>query len=403
MAEGKFQGNKTDGSLGNPYLIEDVQDLNAIRFYPTKNFKLAKTINLGVYPYNTGKGWMPIDNFSGTLDGDGYKILNLYVNRPAQDNCGLFARIFENTNVTLQVKNVYFENANVHGRNNVGIIAGYLQINEITKLQSEPFFSQCKIVGKVQGSNNLGLVLGHLNWVTELNQPCTFANNMSIKGQVAIDIKGSNYSGVLGLTSNTKQSPAIHHTICNVSFNRHVSNVDTDLNPDFWGATTLTSSDSFYKGSGFGDLTFFKEELIEKNGDYCEMCGQTDVPLQVDHIVPISKGGLNEISNMQLLCYECHMKKHNYYFDELGSSNRKVPKKYELLNWAYRTNSKIEIKYKKYDGIISKRIVRPITGVYYKKYGEKGAYYITAFCYLRNENREFRVSRIEYIKKINKE
>ena len=43
MAEGKFQGNKTDGSLGNPYLIEDVQDLNAIRFYPTKNFKLAKT------------------------------------------------------------------------------------------------------------------------------------------------------------------------------------------------------------------------------------------------------------------------------------------------------------------------------------------------------------------------
>lgn len=163
------------------------------------------------------------------------------------------------------------------------------------------------------------------------------------------------------------------------------------------------SSDSFYKGSGFGDLTFFKDELIEKNGAYCEMCGQTDVPLQVDHIVPISKGGLNEISNMQLLCYECHMKKHNYYFDELGSSNRKVPKKYELLNWAYRTNSKIEIKYKKYDGIITKRIVRPITGVYYKKYEEKGAYYITAFCYLRNENREFRVSRIEYIKKINEE
>lgn len=144
------------------------------------------------------------------------------------------------------------------------------------------------------------------------------------------------------------------------------------------------SSDSFYKGVGFGDLTFFKEALIEKNGAYCEMCGQTDVPLQVDHIIPISKGGLNEISNMQLLCYECHMKKHNYYFDELGFSNRKVPKKYELLNWAYKTNSKIEIKYKKYDGTVTKRIVRPITSIYYKKYGVKGAYYITAFCYLRN-------------------
>ena len=160
-------------------------------------------------------------------------------------------------------------------------------------------------------------------------------------------------------------------------------------------------SDAFYKEEGFGDLTFFKEVLIEKNGPYCEICGQTDVHLQVDHIVPISRGGLNDINNMQLLCYECHMKKHKYSFDEVGySKKRKVPKKYEVLNWAFKTGSKVEIKYKKFDGSISKRIIKPTTSIYYEKNGYWGAYYVSAFCYLRNEKRIFRVSRIISIKKL---
>lgn len=185
-----------------------------------------------------------------------------------------------------------------------------------------------------------------------------------------------------------------------VLFTETVSD-DNDFSPKISDSIVDSSSESFYKGTGFGDLTFFKKTLIEKNGAYCEMCGEADIPLQVDHIVPISKGGLDDISNMQLLCYECHVKKHNYYFDELGSSNRKVPEKYKLLNWVYQTNSKVKIKYEKYDGTITERIVRPITTIYYKRHGSKGGYYITAFCYLRNAKREFRISRMKYVKKIN--
>jgi 5-methylcytosine-specific restriction endonuclease McrA len=34
-------------------------------------------------------------------------------------------------------------------------------------------------------------------------------------------------------------------------------------------------------------------------------CGEAK-PLTVDHVVPVSKGGSNDISNIQPLCLECN-------------------------------------------------------------------------------------------------
>ena len=40
------------------------------------------------------------------------------------------------------------------------------------------------------------------------------------------------------------------------------------------------------------------------------MCGRTD-KLEVDHVVPLSQGGDDDSSNVQVLCHECHVKKHH--------------------------------------------------------------------------------------------
>jgi len=54
-------------------------------------------------------------------------------------------------------------------------------------------------------------------------------------------------------------------------------------------------------------------EVLRRAGTRCESCGISikDRALEVDHIHPVSKGGRNEISNYQALCYVCNSQKSN--------------------------------------------------------------------------------------------
>ena len=52
-----------------------------------------------------------------------------------------------------------------------------------------------------------------------------------------------------------------------------------------------------------------REYLLEKCGRMCSYCGVKNVPLQIEHIHPKSKGGSNSISNLTLACDSCNKKK----------------------------------------------------------------------------------------------
>ena len=54
-----------------------------------------------------------------------------------------------------------------------------------------------------------------------------------------------------------------------------------------------------------------REYLLEKWDRKCAYCGKTDIPLEIEHIVPKSKGGPNRVSNLTLACTECNRKKGN--------------------------------------------------------------------------------------------
>ena len=51
--------------------------------------------------------------------------------------------------------------------------------------------------------------------------------------------------------------------------------------------------------------------VLKKAKNRCELCGihKDEKALDVDHIVPINKGGPNVIENMQALCYTCNSQK----------------------------------------------------------------------------------------------
>jgi 5-methylcytosine-specific restriction endonuclease McrA len=61
-----------------------------------------------------------------------------------------------------------------------------------------------------------------------------------------------------------------------------------------------------------------KEEIrnavFEKYGKKCLCCGSTE-NLTIDHVIPVSKEGINDISNYQPLCKSCNSKKHDKIID----------------------------------------------------------------------------------------
>jgi 5-methylcytosine-specific restriction endonuclease McrA len=61
-----------------------------------------------------------------------------------------------------------------------------------------------------------------------------------------------------------------------------------------------------------------REYLLEKWGRKCAYCGAENVPLQVEHIVPRSRGGSDRVSNLTLACGPCNQAKGNQTATEYG-------------------------------------------------------------------------------------
>lgn len=54
-----------------------------------------------------------------------------------------------------------------------------------------------------------------------------------------------------------------------------------------------------------------REYLLEKWNRQCAYCGIKNVPLEIEHIQPKSKGGSERISNLCLACHKCNQRKGN--------------------------------------------------------------------------------------------
>lgn len=67
------------------------------------------------------------------------------------------------------------------------------------------------------------------------------------------------------------------------------------------------SGTEYQQGTLFGYEV--REYLLEKWGRCCVYCKATDVPLEIEHIQPKSKGGSNRVSNLTLACRPCNQRK----------------------------------------------------------------------------------------------
>ncbi|MGK2742182.1 beta strand repeat-containing protein [Tepidicaulis sp. LMO-SS28] len=104
-------------------LIHDVTDLQNMEGDLAGNYALAVDIDASATSgWNAGEGFDPIGGvFSGTLDGFGHTITDLYVNRPSKNYVGLFAYLAGT------VRNTGIVGGSIEGRAYAGGIAGEIQ------------------------------------------------------------------------------------------------------------------------------------------------------------------------------------------------------------------------------------------------------------------------------------
>ncbi len=61
-----------------------------------------------------------------------------------------------------------------------------------------------------------------------------------------------------------------------------------------------------------------RQYLLEKWQRTCAYCGKKDCPLEIEHILPRSRGGSNRVSNLTLACHECNQAKGTQTAAEFG-------------------------------------------------------------------------------------
>jgi len=156
------------GCAPAPIEIRDWYDLHAIRNNLGGDYILmndldsttAGYIELASETANGGKGWEPIgtsdetsdEHFTGSFNGQGYEIRDLFINRPDENYVGLFTHIswtrhIDNVGV---VENVGVVNADVTGFAQVGVLVGH----------NEGLANNSYSTGSVTGDSRVGGLVG---------------------------------------------------------------------------------------------------------------------------------------------------------------------------------------------------------------------------------------------------
>lgn len=208
-----------DGTQENPYQISNFYQLNRLREEQYRNsyFILISNLGPGSLGYfelassnaNNGLGWEPIgkelnNRFTGTLDGNGFVIDGLFINRPNESNVGLFGHIgISANNGESKISNLLLSNVNITGGQNTGALVGLVTGNVHTLIEKSGV-----IGGTVNGSGNTGGLVGslvgfrgvnNLNFAPKISE--SFANVLVIARSTSTNYR--NFGGLVGSISNS--------------------------------------------------------------------------------------------------------------------------------------------------------------------------------------------------------
>ena len=177
------------GTASDPYQVASLDNLYWVSKYSStwdKYFIQTADINASATAaWNNNAGFSPIGNdttpFTGSYDGQGSIIDSITISRSTTNNIGLFGKIDGGV-----VKNLGIDDANITGKNYVGILAGVI-------MGDTALIDLCFTSGTVTGNNMVGGCVGNNIF------PATLKNSGSTASVTANNLAG----GLAGSNSST--------------------------------------------------------------------------------------------------------------------------------------------------------------------------------------------------------
>jgi hypothetical protein len=233
--EGFASGN---GTAANPYKISTAKNLDALgncRGYTDNYYELQSDIDLGSYLKGTSLGWQPISSFSGKLNGNGYKVFGLWINRPLLEYAGLFGYVTTNG---AEIKNI-----GVEINNDKGGVESYNYVGGLVGQNNLATISNSYVTGSVKGNNYVGGLVGD-------NYKGTIKNSY-----VAGSVSGKNEVGGLAGFSDG---------LINNSYYDSEASGKTDKGKGDGKSTAEMKTQATYKGWDFASI--WKIDTEKNNG-----------------------------------------------------------------------------------------------------------------------------------------
>lgn len=211
-----FRFMNGDGTKENPYLITSATEFDWIRNDPNAHYVLGNDIDMAPYlSEKYPKGWPGIEQFRGSLNGNGYAIKNFGYTKDAGASWfyTLFADLTGGT-----IENLTLENINIDlgggptGNRSIAPLVDMLSGGAVVK--------NCHVTGNISysGTHNLkvGGVVGGISAGCTVSQ-CSYNGDITLSsagnvGGIAYAANGSNVSSASILACTSKGNITINST-----------------------------------------------------------------------------------------------------------------------------------------------------------------------------------------------
>lgn len=243
------------GTEQDPYQISTAQQLKNISKALNAHFILTSDITLN--EEENGSGWDPIGKqetpFTGTFDGQGHSIKNIWMKRPTTNGVGLFGYIARATitGVCLETSDI-----GINGGQGVGGICG--------NASNPSIISKCSISGLLNGNDNVGGICGEGNTNSHYSIHTTISECYS-KGSIKSD---GDVAGILGYANSNYFDISNCYSVASISgkYCSGIRRYSGTVTKCYYAGKAILQSDEWGYYYGYfncdGSYTYFDKNII---------------------------------------------------------------------------------------------------------------------------------------------